>query len=84
MPIFYLLRYNQHNIHLVRHRHLWPGSEGYTELPPSLLLSLTVVTLLTDFNPENGSTAYVPGSHIHPSYPHNKEEFFKRAIQVDK
>ena len=77
MPIFYQLRYNQQNIHLVRHRHLWPGSEGH-------LLSLTVVTLLTDFNPENGSTAYVPGSHIHPSYPHNKEEFFKRAIQVDK
>ena len=51
--------------------------------PPTCSL-LTVVTLLTDFNPENGSTAYVPGSHIHPSYPHNKEEFFKRAIQVDK
>ena len=47
------------------------------------MLSLQIVTLLTDFTSENGSTAIVPGSHINPRYPDNREEFFKRAIQAN-
>ena len=47
------------------------------------MLSLQIVTLITDFTEENGSTAIVPGSHINPRYPDNREDFFKRAIQVE-
>lgn len=64
------------------YRHLWPEKEGCMNLPPSHLLALQVVTLLTDFNPENGSTAIVPGSHINPKHPENPDEFFKHSIQL--
>ena len=46
------------------------------------MMCLQIVTLVTDFTVENGSTAIVPGSHINPRYPDNREEFFDRAIQV--
>ena len=42
-----------------------------------------MVTLLTDFTEENGGTAILPGSHVNPRYPDNREEFFSRAIQVE-
>merc|ERR1712227_126129 len=45
-------------------------------------LSLQFVTLLTDFNSENGGTAFRPNSHHKPRYPDNKEEFYKNAIQI--
>ena len=64
------------------YRHLWPGVEGCMNLPATHMLSLQIVTLVTDFTVENGSTAIVPGSHINPRYPDNREEFFDRAIQV--
>merc|ERR1719483_715866 len=48
------------------HRNLWPSTEGCMDLPPTHLLSLQFMTLLTDFFPENGSTAFVPGSQIKP------------------
>ncbi len=53
-------------------------------LPATHMLSLQVVTLVTDFTVENGSTAIVPGSHINPRYPDYREEFFRRAIQVEE
>ena len=64
------------------YRHLWPESEDCMKLPPTHLLALQIVTLLTDFKPENGSTAIVPGSHINPQHPDNPEEFFSKAIQL--
>ena len=65
------------------YRHLWPSVDGCMNLPVSHMLSLQIVTLLTDFTSENGSTAIVPGSHINPRYPDNRKEFFKRAIQAN-
>jgi len=65
------------------YRHLWPQVVGNMNLPPTHMLSLQIVTLITDFTIKNGSTAIVPGSHINPKYPDNREEFFKRAIQVE-
>ena len=64
------------------YRHLWPATEGCMDLPPTHLLALQVVTLLTPFTPENGSTAIIPGSHINPRNPDDREEFFKKAIQL--
>ena len=64
------------------HRNLWPAKEGFMDLPPTHLLSLTIVTLLTDFTPENGSTAIIPGSHINPRFPDDRDEFFKKALQI--
>ena len=64
------------------YRHCWPSVSGCMNLPASHLLSLQIVTLITDFTPENGSTAIVPGSHINPRHPDDREEFFKSAIQV--
>lgn len=43
---------------------------------------LQVVTLLTDFDPENGSTAIVPGSHLNPRHPEDEAEFHRRAVQL--
>ena len=65
------------------YRHLWPGVDGCMNLPPTHMLSLQIVTLVTDFTKENGSTAILPGSHINPRYPDNREEFFRHAIQVE-
>ena len=64
------------------YRHLWPSRDACMDLPPSHLLALQIVTLLTDFTPENGSTAIVPGSHINPRHPENVDEFFKHSIQL--
>ena len=41
-----------------------------------------IVTCLTEFTPENGSTAIVPGSHIDPHYPQDEKKFFDSAIQL--
>jgi len=49
------------------------------DAPP---LSLQFVTLLTDFNSENGGTAFRPNSHHKPRYPDDKEDFYKNAIQI--
>ena len=65
------------------YRHLWPGVEGCMNLPATHMLCLQIVTLLTDFTVENGGTAILPGSHINPRYPDDREEFFSRAIQVE-
>ena len=64
------------------HRNLWPAKEGSMNLPPTHPLSLVIVTLITDFTPENGSTAIVPGSHIDPHFPDDSVEFFKKAKQI--
>ena len=64
------------------YRHLWPDTEDCMNLPPTHLLALQIVTLLTDFKPENGSTAIVPSSHINPQHPDSPEEFFSKAIQL--
>ena len=42
------------------------------DLPPSHLLALQDFNLITDFTPDNGSTAIIPGSQIN---------FCKKAIQ---
>ena len=60
--------------------HLWPKKDSCMDLPPSHLLALQVVTVITDFTPDNGSTAIIPGSHINPHHP-DKDEFFKKCIQ---
>ena len=65
------------------YRHLWPGVDGCMNLPPTHMMCLQIVTLVTDFTKENGSTAILPGSHINPRYPDNREEFFRHAIQVE-
>ena len=43
-----------------------------------------MVSLVTDFTAENGSTAIVPGSHVNPRHPDIREDFFSRCIQVSK
>ena len=40
------------------------------------------MTCLTDFTPENGSTAIVPKSHINPHYPQDEREFFAASLQL--
>ena len=45
---------------------------------------MKVVSLVTDFTAENGSTAIVPGSHVNPRHPDIREDFFSRCIQVSK
>ena len=47
-------------------------------------ISIQVVSLVTDFTAENGSTAIVPGSHVNPRHPDIREDFFSRCIQVSK
>ena len=64
------------------YRHLWPSTEGCMDLPPTHLLALQIVTLITDFTPENGSTAIIPGSHINPKHPDDRDDFFKKRIQI--
>jgi len=63
------------------YRMLLPSSNPHImdDAPP---LSLQFVTLLTDFNSENGGTAFRPNSHHKPRYPDNKEDFYKNAIQI--
>jgi len=46
-------------------------------------LAVQFVTLLTEFNKNNGGTALRPHSHHQPRYPEDKEDFFKNAIQVE-
>ena len=64
------------------YRHMWPEGETSMNHSPENLLSLQVVTLLTEFTPENGSTAIVPGSHLVPRHPDDVDEFFSKAIQL--
>ena len=64
------------------HRYLWPAKYEDMAYPAANLLSLTIITLLTDFNPQNGSTALVPGSQINPCYPDDQAIFFENAEQV--
>ena len=45
-------------------------------------LALQFVTLLTDFNLENGGTAVRPETHIRPRYPDDAKDFFDNAIQM--
>ena len=65
------------------YRHLWPSVDGCMNLPPTHMMCLQIVILVTDFTKENGSTAILPWSHINPRYPDNREKFFKDAIQVE-
>ena len=65
------------------YRHLWPANDECFKFPSATLLSLQIVILLTDFNPENGSTALIPGSQLNPQYPEDKEKFFASATQVE-
>ena len=60
---------------------LLPSSNPHImdDAPP---MSLQFVTLLTDFNSENGGTAFRPNSHRKPCYPDDKEDFYKNAIQI--
>jgi len=46
-------------------------------------LSVQFVTLLTDFNMDNGGTAIRPNSHKKPRYPDSTEEFYANAIQME-
>jgi len=46
-------------------------------------LSFQFVTLLTDFNLDNGGTAIRPNSHHNPRYPDDKEDFYRNAIQME-
>jgi len=46
-------------------------------------LSVQFVTLLTDFNMDNGGTAIRPNSHKLPRYPDDKEDFYKHALQME-
>jgi len=63
------------------HRDIW--SDSWTQdVPPTHLLSITVITLLTNFTPENGSTALIPGSQLNPQFPQDKEQFHKDAVQL--
>ena len=64
------------------HRYLWPSKYEDMPYPTTTLMSLTVVTLLTDFNPENGSTALIPGSQLKPEHPDDKDLFYEKCEQV--
>jgi len=46
-------------------------------------LSVQFVTLLTDFNKDNGGTAVRPNSHKKPRYPDDVEDFYANAIQME-
>ena len=64
------------------YRLFYPSSNPHImdSAPP---LSVQFVTLLTDFNSENGGTAIRPNSHKNPRYPDDKEDFYKHAIQME-
>eukprot|EP00091_Calanus_sinicus_P023329 TRINITY_DN7814_c0_g1_i11.p1 TRINITY_DN7814_c0_g1~~TRINITY_DN7814_c0_g1_i11.p1 ORF type:complete len:321 (+),score=76.03 TRINITY_DN7814_c0_g1_i11:216-1178(+) len=64
------------------YRLFYPSSNPHImdTAPP---LSVQFVTLLTDFNMDNGGTAIRPNSHKLPRYPDDKEDFYKHAIQME-
>ncbi|XP_059078334.1 uncharacterized protein LOC131876844 [Tigriopus californicus] len=45
-------------------------------------LGLQYVTMLTEFNSNNGGTAVRPHSHHIPTYPYDEDEFFANAMQA--
>eukprot|EP00095_Tigriopus_kingsejongensis_P003573 maker-scaffold140_size315649-snap-gene-1.12 protein:Tk03573 transcript:maker-scaffold140_size315649-snap-gene-1.12-mRNA-1 annotation:"phytanoyl- dioxygenase" len=62
------------------YQYFFPDNKDSLNFPN--LLALQFVTLLTDFLPENGGTAFRPDSHKEPTFPHDEQEFFNNAIQV--
>lgn len=64
------------------YRSFYPTEKKYKEPMMAPLMAIQFVTLLTDFNTDNGGTAMRPNSHKNPVYPDDKEEFFKNAVQV--
>lgn len=64
------------------YRSFYPTEKKYNEPMMAPLMALQFVTLLTDFNTDNGGTAMRPNSHKNPVYPDDQEEFFKNSVQV--
>ena len=64
------------------YRIFYPSSNPHImdSAPP---LSVQFVTLVTDFNMDNGGTAIRPNSHHLPRYPDDKEDFYRNAIQME-
>jgi len=64
------------------YRFFYPSSNPHImdTAPP---LSIQFVTLLTDFNLDNGGTAIRPNSHKLPRYPDDVEDFYRNALQME-
>jgi len=50
---------------------------------PRPLLSIGIMIMVSEFSKENGGTAARPGSQRSPTYPSDKEEFFRHAVQFE-
>merc|ERR1712021_79083 len=60
----------------------------YPSVNPNIMdsappLAIQFVTMLTEFNKNNGGTAVRPHSHHNPHYPEDQDEFMKNMIQVE-
>jgi len=60
----------------------------YPSVNPNIMdsappLAIQFVTMLTEFNKNNGGTAVRPHSHHNPRYPEDQDEFMKNMIQVE-
>lgn len=58
----------------------FPTSESNMQRP---LLSVAFMIMLSKFDVENGGTAFRPGSQRNPTYPHDKEDFFRNMVQLE-
>lgn len=58
----------------------FPTSEQNSPRP---LLSLGIMIMLSEFTKENGGTAARPGSQRNPTYPHDREDFFRNSVQFE-
>ena len=58
----------------------FPSTDQNSQRP---LLSVTLMTMLSEFNKQVGATGLIPGSQRSPSYPADQEEFFHNCIQIE-
>jgi len=57
----------------------FPNSEADIQRP---LLSVAFMIMLSEFTIENGGTAFRPGSQRKPTYPHDREDFYRNMVQL--
>jgi len=64
------------------YRNFYPSANPYImdSAPP---LAIQFVTMLTEFNKNNGGTAVRPHSHHQPRYPEDQDEFMANMVQVE-
>jgi len=68
------------------YREMWPQDQDRDQsrfkMAPHHQLSMVFVICLTDFTPDNGSTAVVPYSQLKGEFPDNQQEFEQTAVRL--